>query len=52
MYLPGIEVSNDLVSLCGDGPPENLLMRSYYSTLPSKINVWEGKLFIISGPSR
>ena len=34
------------------GPPGNLLMRSYYSTLPSKINLWEGKLIITSGPSR
>ena len=34
------------------GPPGNLLKSSYYSTLPSKINLWEGKLFITSGPSR
>ena len=34
------------------GPPGNLLMWSYYSTLPSQKNIWEGKLFITCGPSR
>ena len=55
MYLPGIEVSDDIVSLCGDGPAwkgpgEELLHHTAF--LPSKTNLWEGKFFNTSGRSR
>ena len=46
MYLPGIEVSDDIVSLCRDGPPLEISWCGAITAhfLPKKI-IWEGKLF-------
>ena len=54
MYLPGIDVSDDIVSLCGDGPawksPYAELLQ--HTSFQKNIYIWEGKLFITCGPSR
>ena len=52
MYPPGFEVSDDIVSLCSNGPswksPDAELLQH---TSFQKI-IWEGKLFLPSDPSR
>ena len=52
MYLPGIEVSDDIVSLCGDGPtwksPNAELLQ--HTSFQNKF--MRRQLFITSGPSR